>query len=71
MPLSIAGHVIDEPMPIWRVYARDHGRTIREYDDADPGDPYVLTGDEAWLSRIIGSHVRHIERDMMAKGAWL
>jgi hypothetical protein len=52
-------------MPIWRKYARDHRRTIREYDLADPGDPNVLTPDEAWISRVIGSHLRNVERDAL------
>lgn len=74
MPLSIAGHVVDDPMPIWRKYAHDHGRTIREYDLADPGDPNVLTPDEAWISRIIGSRLTHGKRDRLvgraADAAW-
>jgi len=65
VPLSIAGHVVDDPMPIWRKYARDHGRTIREYDLAEPGDANALTPGEAWISRVIGSCLRHDERDQL------
>ena len=69
MPLYIAGQVVDDPMPIWRRYAREHGRTIREYDLADPGEPNVLTADEAWASRLIGSRLTHDERDELVSRA--
>lgn len=50
-------------MPIWRQYAEDYPRTIREYDLEDPGDPDVLTEAEAWRSRIINSRLTYGERD--------
>ena len=34
---------VRDPMPIWRQYAEDYPRTIREYDLSDPGDPDALT----------------------------
>ena len=65
MPLQVCGHVLHDPMPIWRQYAEDYPRTIRQYDLGDPGDPDVLTEAEAWRSRIINSRLAHSERDEM------
>jgi hypothetical protein len=56
-------------MPIWRAYARDHPRTLRDYDLSDPGDPGVLTAAEAWRSRIISSRLTHAERDKLVSRA--
>lgn len=63
MPLRVCGQVVGDPVPMWRQYARDYPRTIREYDLGDRGDPGVLTEAEAWRSRIIGSRLTHGERD--------
>lgn len=63
MPLQVCGHVVRDPVPIWREYAEDYPRTIRQYDLGDPGDPDVLTEAEAWRSRIINSRLTYGERD--------
>lgn len=69
IPLLICGHVVDDPISMWRSYARSYPRTIREYDLGDRGEPTVLTAAEAWRSRIINSHLTHGERDELAKRA--
>jgi Family of unknown function (DUF6308) len=69
MALRIAGATVDDPMPIWRAYARLYGGTIRGYDLREPGDPNVLTPDEAWCSRIIGSRMSRRERDEFVERA--
>jgi hypothetical protein len=56
-------------MPIWRAYARDYPRTIRDYDLSDPGDPGLLTAAEAWRSRIVNSRLTHAERDELVSRA--
>jgi len=56
-------------MPIWRRYARDYTRTIREYDLGDPGNPNELTEAEAWRSRIINSRLTRDERDQVVQRA--
>lgn len=63
MALQICGHVVDDPMPIWRNYAKDYARTIRTYDLADPGESGILTADEAWRSRRINSRLTRTECD--------
>jgi hypothetical protein len=42
MRLHVAGDVIEDPMAMWRKYARRSGRTIRDYDLAEPGGPTHL-----------------------------
>ncbi len=69
MALRIAGATVDDPMPIWRAYARLYAGTIRGYDLRRPGDPNVLTPDEAWCSRIIGSRMTRSERDELVRRA--
>jgi len=63
MLLRVGGREIENPMVIWREYARNYPRTIREYDFGDPGDPNVLTAKEAWRSRIIHSRLSSRECD--------
>lgn len=65
LPLRVSGHIVRDPMPIWRQYGQDYPRTIRDYDLGDPGDPGVLTKAEAWRSRIINSRLTHRERDQV------
>jgi hypothetical protein len=67
MSLRICQHVADDPMPMWRRYARAYPRTIREYDFGDRGDPEVLTEAEAWRSRIIRSNLTHDECDQVVQ----
>src|SRR5258706_11010557 len=43
--------------------------TIRGYDLRRPEDPNVLTPDEAWCSRIIGSRMTRSERDELSRRA--
>src|SRR5258706_16180838 len=69
MALRIAGATVDDPMPIWRAYARLYAGTIRGYDLRRPEDPNVLTPDEAWCSRIIGSRMTRSERDELSRRA--
>jgi hypothetical protein len=69
MPLHVAGDVVEDPMAMWRKYARNYGRTIRDYDLADPGSPDVLTAEEAWRSRIIHSRLTYHERDQLVDRA--
>jgi hypothetical protein len=59
--LRISEHVVSDPMPLWRRYARKYPRTICEYDLCAAGDPDVLTETEAWRSRIINSRLTHVE----------
>lgn len=61
MGLCIAGRTVDDPMPIWRAYARRYPRTIREYDLGGQGDPDQLTAEEAWRSTIINSRLTRRE----------
>lgn len=61
MGLCIAGTDIDNPMPIWRGYAHNHSRTIRDYDLGGRGDPNQLTVDGTWRSRIINSRLTRSE----------
>lgn len=69
MSLRICQHVVDDPMPLWRRYARDYPRTVSEYDFGHPGDPDVLTETEAWRSRIINSRLTYGERDQVVQRA--
>jgi hypothetical protein len=69
MGLRIAGRTVDDPMPIWRDYARDHRRTLLEYDLGGCGDAGQLTADEAWRSRIIGSRLTRRQRDRLVARA--
>ena len=59
--MRICQHVVSDPMPLWRRYARDYPRTIYVYDLCASGDPDVLTETEAWRSRIINSRLTHVE----------
>ena len=67
--LRICGQIVGDPMAMWRAYARDYPRTIRDYDLSDPGDPGALTAAEAWRSRIINSRLTHAERDKLVSRA--
>src|ERR1700733_3641684 len=69
MSLHVAANVVEDPMSMWRIYAHNYGRTIRHYDLAVPGDPDVLTADEAWRSRLIHSRLTYQERDQMVERA--
>jgi Family of unknown function (DUF6308) len=69
MPLHIAGDVVEDPMALWRKYAGNYGRTIHDYDLADPGSPSALTAEEAWRSRIIHSRLTYHERDQLVDRA--
>src|ERR1700684_528061 len=69
MRLHVAGDVIEDPMAMWRKYARRSGRTIRDYDLAEPGGPDALTAEQAWRSRIIGSRLTYRERDQLVERA--
>jgi hypothetical protein len=69
MGLRIAGSTVDDPMSIWRAYALLYAGTIRGYDLRRPGNPNVLTPDEAWCSRIIGSRMSRRERDELVRRA--
>jgi hypothetical protein len=69
MALRIAGTTVDDPMPIWRAYALLYAETIRGYDLRPPGDPNVLTPEEAWCSRIIGSRMSRRERNELVRRA--
>jgi hypothetical protein len=67
MGLRIAGATVDDPMSIWHAYGRLYGGTIHGYDLRQPGDPNVLTADEAWRSRVIGSRMTGRERDELVR----
>jgi len=69
MGLCIAGRIVDDPMPIWRGYARSYPRTIREYDLGERGHPNYLTAGEAWRSRIINSRLTRSECQGLAARA--
>lgn len=70
MGLCIASRNVSDPMPIWRDYARSYPRTIREYDLGERGDPYHLTADQAWRSRIINSRLTRSEcQELVARAA--
>ncbi len=69
MSLRICHQTVDDPMPMWRKYAWDYPRTIREYELGDLGDLDVLTEAEAWRSRIINSRLTNGERDQVVGGA--
>jgi len=59
--LRISQQLVDDPLAMWRQYARDYPRTIRDYDFGAPGDPNLLTEAEAWRSRIINSRLTRSE----------
>lgn len=61
VPIEVCGHVVIDPVSIWREYAKVYPRTLREYDLAGQDDPDVLTVTEAWRSRRIGSRLTHSE----------
>ncbi len=69
MALRIAGATVDDPMSIWRAYARLYSGTVRGYDLRRPGYPNVLTPEDAWCSRIIGSRLTRRERDEIVSRA--
>lgn len=69
--LHISRQLIGDPLPIWRRYARDHPRTIRDYDFGVSGHPDVLTEAEAWRSRIIGSRLTRSECGQVLRRALL
>ena len=69
MGLRIAGRTVDDPMTIWREYARSRPRTIRDYDRGGRGNPNYLTADEAWRSRIINSRLTRNECQQLAARA--
>lgn len=69
MALCIAGQEVDDPIPMWRDYARSYPRTIREYDLGQRGDPGHLTPEEAWRSRVINSRLTGNERDKLVARA--
>jgi hypothetical protein len=69
MGLCIAGRTVDDPMTIWREYARSRPRTIRDYDLGGRGDPNYLTAREAWRSRIINSRLTRSECDELVARA--
>lgn len=54
---------------MWRTYARNYPRTIRDYDFGARGDPQVLTEAEAWRSRIINSRLTRSECDQVVRRA--
>lgn len=59
--LRISQQLADDPLAMWRQYARSYPRTIRDYDFGAPGDPDLLTEAEAWRSRIINSRLTRSE----------
>jgi hypothetical protein len=67
MTLMIAGRRID-PFPIWTDYAR-RSATLDGYDLAEVGDPNVLTGPEAWRTRIVNSGLTQDERSRLVARA--
>jgi hypothetical protein len=69
MTLRIAGATVDDPMSIWQAYAGLYAGTVLGYDLRRPGDPNVLTPDDAWSSRIIGSRLTSRERDELVSRA--
>ncbi len=69
MELVVAGHLVTDPMGVWVNYSRHYGKTLERYDLADPGDPDLLTRDEAWRSRIIASRLTHQEADAVVERA--
>lgn len=64
--IRIGGHDVPDPMKIFRAYARQHPKTLREYDLADMGDSNILTVPEAWRTRFIGSRITRAECDKLA-----
>lgn len=59
--IQVACHDVVDPMAVWREYARQHWKTLRDYDRAPPGEPNVLSADEAWLTRVINSRITRRE----------
>src|SRR5258706_13729136 len=59
--IQIACNNIPDPLPIWAAYARQYPGTLRDYDLADPGQPDVLTAEDAWRTRKIGSRITRSE----------
>jgi hypothetical protein len=68
-PLHVSQQLIDDPLPMWRRYARDYHHTICDYDIGARGHPNVLTEGEAWRSRIIGSRLTRSECDQVVQRA--
>jgi hypothetical protein len=67
--LRVSRQLVSDPLQMWRLYARSYPRTIREYDFGAPGDPNLLTGAEAWRSRIINSRLSRSECDQVVSRA--
>lgn len=65
----ISQRLVEDPLTMWRQYARNYPRTIRDYDFGAPGDPHVLTEAEAWRSRIINSRLTRSECGQVVRRA--
>jgi hypothetical protein len=61
MGLCVAGRVVDDPMSIWREYARKHDRTVLDYDFGGRGCPYRVTIEEARRIKIIEPRISDTE----------
>jgi hypothetical protein len=70
MGLWIAGRIVDDPMSIWRDYARRYPRTIAEYDLGGHGYPDTITVEEARRTRIMNSRISDSEcEELVARAA--
>jgi hypothetical protein len=67
--LRVSQQLVSDPLAMWRQYARNYPRTIRDYDFGAPGDPNLLTEAEAWRSRIINSRLTRSECDQVVRRA--
>jgi hypothetical protein len=67
--IRIACHDVDNPMVFWREYARQHWKTLRDYDRADAGQPNVLTAREALLTQVIKSRLTLREAEELERSA--
>jgi hypothetical protein len=65
--LKVAGRTIADPVEVINTYARRYGRTLKEYDLAQAGDPNRLTYEDIKSTRVIASRISNAEAKKMVK----
>ena len=73
--IQVAGHSVESPLAVVGEYAKDHARTLREYDfataDCPPNEVYMQ---EVKRTRVIASRISNEQGDamirMLADASW-
>lgn len=66
MGLCVAGREINDPVTLWRDYARRYPRTVLEYDLGPAGKPDTLTLEEILRMRVFDSPISDGEAEELA-----